>query len=128
MRGKIFKSIIAPVRRAPAFSVATDRVRKSATEPIYFAFDRKLKLTSVKVIPVSDIETNKYPHPIWDLVSESNSVPTMDITYGAPIRGMHPAVKGARPDPLQPGVEYRLLIEAGKLKAQDDFVPVAQAP
>ena len=41
---------------------------------------------------------------------------------------MRPPVKGATPDPLEPGVTYRLLIEAEKLKAQDDFVPVPVTP
>jgi len=101
---------------------------KSATDPVYFAFDRKLKLTSLKVIPVSEIQTNKYPHPIMNLVSESNSVPISEWSYGYPIRGMHPTVKGAVPDPLIPGVKYRLILEAGKTKAEHDFVPVARTP
>jgi hypothetical protein len=98
------------------------------TDPVFFAFDRKLKLTSLKVIPVSEIETNKYPHPIWELVSDSNSIPVAEWSYGMPIRGMRPSVKGATPDPLEPGVKYRLLIQAGKLKAQEDFVPVPRTP
>ncbi len=101
---------------------------RSAIEPLFFAFDRSLKLTSLKVIPVQEIETQKYPHPIWHLVSKSNSVPVTDFTYGCSIRGMQPAVKGATPDPLEPGVQYRLLVEAGSLKLQHDFVPVAQSP
>ena len=80
----------------------------AAVDPIFFAFDRKLKITSLKVIPVSEIETNKYPHPIWELVSDSNSVPIAEWSYGVPIRGMRPSVKGATPDPLEPGVKYRL--------------------
>ena len=99
-----------------------------AIEPLFFSFDRKLKLTSLKVIPLSEIETNKYPHAVWDLVSDSNSVPVKDLLYGTPIRGMRPTVKGAAPDPLEPGVTYRLLIEAGSRKAEHDFEPVAQAP
>ena len=95
----------------------------SSINPIVFGFDRKLKLTCLKVIPVSAIETNKYPHPIWHLVSESNSVAIKDFSYGTPIQGMHPAVKGAIPDPLEPGVPYRLEIEAGPLKAEHDFTP-----
>jgi hypothetical protein len=39
---------------------------------------------------------------------------------------MRPAVPGASPDPLEPDVNYRLLIEAGAIKLQDDFVPVAR--
>ncbi len=102
--------------------------RPPATDPVFFAFDRKLKLTSLKVIPVTEIETNRYPHPIWHLVSESNSVPIEEWAYGLPIRGMHPSVKGATPDPLQPGVTYRLILEAGKLKAEHDFTPVPRTP
>lgn len=118
-------------RSRPARTAIFRRSRpqpKAATDPVYFAFGRKLELTSLKVIPVAEIETNKYPHPIMHLVSESNSVPISEWSYGRPIRGMHPSVKGARPDPLEPGVNYRLIIEAGKTKAEHDFTPVARTP
>ena len=104
------------------------RPAASDTDPVFFAFDRKLKLTSLKVIPVSEIETNKYPHPIWDLVATTNSVPIADFAYGMRIPGMRPRVQGATPDPLVPGVNYRLLVEAGGRKAQHDFVPVPLTP
>jgi hypothetical protein len=97
-------------------------------EPIYFDFNRKVKLTSLKVISVAESATNKYPHAFWCLVSDSNSVPVKDFSYGSRIHGMRPDVKGATPDPLEPGVQYRLLVEAGPLKATHDFVPVAQTP
>jgi len=96
---------------------------KATVDPIIFGFDRPLHLTSLKVVALNDLETNKYPHALWHLVTESNSVPTKDFMYGMPIRGLHPALKGAQPDPLQPGVKYRLLVEAGPRKLQDDFVP-----
>ena len=51
-------------------------------------------------------------------------MPIKEFGYDASIRGMHPAVKGADADPLQPGIKYRLLIEAGSQKAEHDFVPV----
>ena len=128
-REKIFKFIIAPARRARASSAATGAQPASATDPIFFAFDRKLKLTSLKVIPVSEIETNKYPHPIWHLVSKSNSVPDRGLVLRhAYPQACGPPCKGATPDPLEPGVPYRLLIEAGKLKAEHDFVPVPKTP
>jgi hypothetical protein len=100
----------------------------SLVNPIIFGFDRRLKLKSVQVIPLSEIQTNKYPHPIWHLVSESNSVPTKDFMYGARIPGLHPAIKGAVPDPLEPGVPYRLIVEAGDFKGEHDFVPVPRTP
>jgi hypothetical protein len=34
---------------------------------------------------------------------------------------MHPAVKGARADPLEPGVSYRLLVTTKDQTAQHDF-------
>jgi hypothetical protein len=93
-----------------------------------FGFDRKLKLKSVQVIPVSDIQTSKFPHAIWYLVSESNSVPTKDLTYGVPVKGMHPKVSGTTPGQLTPGDTYRLLIETTTAqKAEHDFQAVAKA-
>jgi len=100
------------------------RVENSAVNPVVFGFDRKLPLKVVKVVPVDEIQTNKHPHPVWYLVSESNSVPTKDFLYGMKIPGMHPAIKGADPDPLEPDVKYRLFIESGSIKAQHDFMPV----
>ena len=107
-------------RKRPA---ATDN---SPVNPVLFGFDRKLKLTSVQVFLRSMIETNKYALPVWHLVSESNSIPTRDLTYGAPVKGMHPKFKDATPDQLQPGEKYRLVIETAALKAQHDFEAVAK--
>jgi hypothetical protein len=104
------------------------RLDDPQTNPVIFGFDRTLKLTRIKVIPVCALETNKYALPIWHLVSESNSVAMKDFAYGAHIAGMHPAVKGAIPDPLEPGVKYRLLIEAGKTKGEHDFVTTPPSP
>lgn len=92
-----------------------------AVNSVSFGFNRKCKLTEVKVIPVSDLATNKYAHAIWHLVSESNSVSIKGLIYGMNISGMHPKVQGARPDPLEPGVPYRLFIDAGDLKGEHDF-------
>jgi hypothetical protein len=99
----------------------------SPSNPVTFGFDRKLKLTSVQVFVLSAIETNKYALPIWHLISESNSVAMRDLTYGVPIKGMHPKVPNATPDELQPGEKYRLMIETASLKAQHDFEAVAKS-
>lgn len=100
----------------------------ATTDPVLFGFDTKLKLKTVKVVPLNDIATNKYPHAIWHLVSESNSVPTKEFPYGAPIPGMHPALKGVTADPLEPGVQYRLFIEVDGRKAEHDFTAAARTP
>src|SRR5436853_348199 len=105
-----------------------ERPDDSIVNPVIFGFDRKLKLNSVKVIPLRSIETNKYPQPIWHLVSDSNSVPVKDFVYGARIPGMRPSIPGATADPLEPGVGYRLLIQAGSFNSKHDFVPVPKTP
>lgn len=99
----------------------------SAVNPLVIIFSRPLKLTMVKVVPAFAAETNRFAPPVWHLVSESNSPPTKEFTYGARIRGMHPAVKGMQPEPLLPELKYRLFIEAGPLKAEHDFTPVARS-
>jgi len=88
---------------------------------INFGLNGDFKLTSVKVVPVAELETNKFAHPVWELVSDSNSIPTRAFTYGRKIRGMHPAVQNAIADPLVPNVIYRLLVETRSLKGQHDF-------
>lgn len=103
------------------------RSQDSAVNTVVFLLNRELELTSVKVIPVSAIETNKFALPIWELVSNSHSVPVKDFVYGMGIQGMKPAVKGAAAGPLEPGVKYRLLIQAGSHKVEHDFIPVPKS-
>lgn len=108
------------------------RARSRAAQPnpavnsVFFSLDRKCGLTEIKVIPVTDLATNKYAHPIWHLVSDSNSVPTKAFVYGAYIRGMHPKVKGVDADPLEPNVPYRLFVAAGDLKGEHEFHTTAK--
>ena len=101
---------------------------KSPANPVVFLLTKNLRLTAVKVVVAGDAATNKYPHAIWSLVSDSNSVPIKEFIYGTPIHGMRLAVKGVGADPLEPGVDYRLLIEAGPDKLAHDFVPVPRTP
>jgi hypothetical protein len=88
---------------------------------VSFAFNHRIAVTAVKVFTVADAMTNKYPRALWSLSSASNAIPMKSLVYGDRIRGMQPPFKGALPDPLEPGGEYRLVIEAGELKAQQDF-------
>lgn len=98
------------------------------TRSVSFGFEHSYKLTSVKVLVVAELETNKYAHPVWDLISESNSVPMKGIVYGMHIRGMHPSVKGARPAELASNVPYRLIVEAGNMTGEHDFTLTDDAP
>jgi hypothetical protein len=88
---------------------------------ITFRLGHDYRLTCIKVIPVPELETNQYAHPVWELLSDSNSVPLQAFTYGKGIRGMHPTVKGAQPSALALNTPYRLFVEAGSIKGQHDF-------
>lgn len=108
--------------------------RRDAPRPsshtVSFALNRRLNLSEVRVIPAAAVATNKHPHPIWHLVTDSNSVPTKALVYGSPIRGMRPAVKGAWPDPLEPNTAYKLYLttDAGKLEHDFKTPPGFPAP
>jgi hypothetical protein len=104
------------------------RAQNLTYTPVFFGFDRKLKFTEIKVIPLADALTNKYPHAIWHMITDSNSVPTKGFLYGENVPGMRPAVKGAIPDPLEPGAKYRLQIQAGSRKAEHDFTTTGPKP
>ncbi len=89
--------------------------------PVTFLMRGNWNLTSIKVVSVQELKTQKYPVPVWHLISDSNSVPTRSFFYGERIRGMKPGIPRARPEPLQPNVEYVLLLEAGKVKGRANF-------
>jgi hypothetical protein len=78
------------------------------------------ELTDVKVVPFAEWQSDKNVQPLWHLISDgSDSINR--FTYGERIPGMDPAVEGMRPEPLKPGVEYLLLVAAGKAKGQHPF-------
>ena len=89
--------------------------------PVAFTFDTKYQLKSVKVVNAAEFATNKYAHPLWFLISASNSLPTKVLIYGANPRGMKPEVAGAKPQPLQPKVNYLLLVQARETSGQIEF-------
>lgn len=91
--------------------------------PVTFTLNGFQKLTSVRVYETAKIETNQFAVPVWRIVSDSNSVPISSFNYGSGIRGMRPEAKGVRPEPLQPGVNYRLFVVTDQdVKAQHDFM------
>lgn len=89
--------------------------------PVNFMFDRKYQFTEIKVVAVEDEKTNKYPHAVWHLISDSNSVPTQALVYGSRVRGMKPKVPRADAEQLEPGVPYRLYVNAGKAQGSVTF-------
>ncbi len=116
--------------RAPAIQI-TPSIRPGVTSrlnpdvyPVSFMLDGKYRLTSLKVVNSADYKTNKYARPIWHMISDSASPPTKIIIYGSPIRGMKPSIPKARPEPLQPDLPYKLILEAGKQRGEVDFKTV----
>jgi hypothetical protein len=89
--------------------------------PVLFGLSRKVTLKSVRVCIASEVETNKYARAVWELTTSSNSIPVKSLMYGQNIRGMQPARKGIQPDPLEPGVQYRLFLESSGGNAMRDF-------
>jgi len=112
---------IIPTIRPVRVAAAPKDSDQTPVYPVSFAFSGKYHFTSVKVVAASDLATNKHPSALWHLTSDSNSVPTKSIVYGYPIKGMKPAVARTRPEPLQPDVDYVLILEAGKIRAQTNF-------
>lgn len=108
-----------PQRADPGKSLETPPVF-----PVSFAFSRKYELTSLKVVKTEDLASQKYPTPLWHLISETNSGPTKAMVYGIAPRGMRSAVEDAQPEPLVAGVSYTLFVEAGKMKGSTNFVPL----
>ncbi|HEY4952056.1 MAG TPA: hypothetical protein VII71_01560 [Verrucomicrobiae bacterium] len=111
--------------------VTRNNSRAAANPPpleIAFGFDQKYELTDLKVVARDEWTTNQQAHPLWHLVSESNSVPTKAFLYGQRIQGMHAAVAGARREPLQTNVTYRMLIVAGARAGECDFKLPALPP
>ena len=79
------------------------------------------ELTDIEVVPLDALKDNPHAPPIWHLVSPDGSDSTEVFSYGEHINGMDPAIAGAEPEPLLPGVRYRLFVAAGGLKGQHDF-------
>ena len=119
------RNIPIQVMFRPRIDPRMRRMAAPATGPeddnIVFGLSRDFKLTSVEVVSLDDLRTNKYAHAVWHLVSDSNSVPTTTFAYGGKIRGMHPEVKGLAADPLLPNASYRITIKAGAEKGEHDF-------
>jgi hypothetical protein len=118
-----FKPQIIHITSINARTTRINRVNAaSTTVPVIFKFGRPYKPTEIKVIDLDEWQTNKNCLPLWHLVADTNSVPiTRPFYYGQRIAGMKPEVPGARAQPLQPDVKYRLYVTAGKASGQHDF-------
>jgi hypothetical protein len=89
--------------------------------PLTFGLNRQYSLTEIKVVPLAGGQASPDVPPVWHLISDSNSAPVRMFAYGQGIRGMKPATAGARAQPLETNVAYRLFVAAGKVSGQHDF-------
>ncbi len=99
----------------------TRSARGPAGPVLMFGLSRPLKLTDLQIVSLDAWQTNHNILPVWHLIATSNTVPVKAFAYGSYLRGMKPAVSGARPRPLETNIVYRLFISAGKTKGQHDF-------
>jgi len=88
---------------------------------VAFGLDREYRLTELKVVPLAAWQTNPAVITVWHLVGNRKSTPLEFFIYGEKIGGMQPAVPGAKPEPLENSVTYRLFVSAGSVKGQHDF-------
>lgn len=79
------------------------------------------QLSEVEVVPLEAGQINPAAVPVWHLIADSRSAPVDFFRYGQNLPGMKPAAPGARPEPLETNLTYRLLVRAGRLKGQCDF-------
>jgi hypothetical protein len=106
------------------------RIPSRASLPmVLFGFGgQQYRLSEIKVVPLTAWQTNQAASPVWHLVSSWRSAPVEFFRYGENLPGMNSAVAGARPEPLQTNVTYRLFVRAGWLKGQCDFQPGGRPP
>ena len=118
------------VARPPTRSVMGARVAagNKNTDIVTFGMDSRYSLTEIKVVRLSEWQTNHFAEPLWHLVTDSNSAPVKMFPYGVALRGMRPAVAKKWPDPLEPNVVYRIFVSAGHLHGEHDFSAPARPP
>src|ERR1044072_8203682 len=88
--------------------------------PVSFLLDGRYKLTSVKVVSLGALATNRFAPPLWHMVAYTNVPSAEGFLYGQRIPGMRPWMTNSRPQQLEPSTPYRLLVEAGRAKGQVD--------
>lgn len=101
--------------------VARKAAGRSEAGNLTFSLQGRYRLNLVKVVALADYQTNRYARPLWELVSDSGSQPIDGFAYGIRLPGMRPAEPQLEPDPLEPEVEYRLIVEAGHARGEHDF-------
>ena len=84
---------------------------------VTFSLDNWYSLTRIRVedVPVDGTA----PRIVWQIAGKSR--PANSLLYGRNPEGMKPLVPGATAEPLQAGVPYRLILEAGRRRGTANF-------
>jgi hypothetical protein len=91
---------------------------------VTFSLDGIYQLTLIRV---EDVPTDGTPPKIlWHLVGRSR--PLNSFLYGRNPEGMKPIVPSATFEPLQAGVPYCLIIQAGRRRGTNRFTTIALTP
>jgi hypothetical protein len=85
-----------------------------------FSLGGDYNITEIKVVPLDEWQTNRMAQPLWHVLGDSDD-PVNHFVYGQRLDGLDPAVEGARPEPLQPGVKYRIFVAGDSRKGSHDF-------
>jgi hypothetical protein len=96
--------------------------------PIVFGLDNEYELKSVKVLSLSSLQTNGAPVTVWQLdktKKASNTPAIRGFPYGDPIDGLQPPPALSDPQPLVPGLPYRILVTSTRNQGERDFTPAA---
>jgi hypothetical protein len=107
------------VTRPSGYAMQTRR--DGPVPPLTFRLEGDYKLTEIKAVSLAAWQANHNALPVWHLVADTRPERVQSFVYGQSIRGMKPAVPGAQPQPLQPGVVYRLFVTAGRARGEHDF-------
>jgi hypothetical protein len=121
-----FSGLFSPGNQIPiVIQPRPARISQSSPDavPVVFGLDRDYTITSIKVESLE----GSGREPLWHVESDTGSERTRAFFYAQKIRGMTPAVEDAQPGPLEPGVKYRITIQAEGKTGRLDFSPQPRA-
>jgi hypothetical protein len=94
---------------------------RNGREMLLFSLGGDYSITEIKVVPLDEWQTNRMTPPVWHVEGDGTD-PVNHFVYGQNLDGLDPVVEGVRPDPLQPGVKYRIFVTGDSRKGSHDFL------
>jgi hypothetical protein len=125
-RGAIQISVTQRQPNNSRFRIQPGGPAPSDEEILAFRLGQDYQLTDIQVVSRTAGQSGKPASPLWHVVSEAGSPPTRSFIYGHSVPGMHSLSPGAAAERLLPGTGYRILVEAGSIKAAYDFQTPAE--